>query len=87
MAKTRDVLDQVADEAAAELAAVRPSDDPVGAAIAAAALAARRAAEEVSVRDRMIRIARNEGATLRALAAATGLSHQTIANISKARSE
>ena len=34
-----------------------------------------------SDRDRVIRIAKREGATLRALAEATGLSRQTIANI------
>ncbi len=38
-------------------------------------------AQEISDRDRVIRIARREGATLRALAEATGLSRQTIANI------
>lgn len=81
MAKTADALDGVADNALNELAAVRPTDDAVGAAIAAAALLARRAAGELSDRDRVIRIARREGATLRALAAATGLSRQTIANI------
>jgi lambda repressor-like predicted transcriptional regulator len=40
-----------------------------------------RAVQEVSDRDRVIRIAKQEGATLRVLAEATGLSRQTIANI------
>lgn len=81
MTKTVDALDRLADAALADLAAVRPSADAVGAAVAAAALLAERAASEVSDRDRVIRIAKREGATLRALAEATGLSRQTIANI------
>ena len=81
MTKTVDALDRVADAALSELSAVRPSDDAVGAAVAAAALLAERAAQESSDRDRVIRIAKREGATLRALADATGLSRQTIANI------
>jgi hypothetical protein len=81
MTKTAHALDQLADAALSELSAVRPSDDAVGAAVAAAALLAERAAQEVSDRDRVIRIARREGATLRTLAEATGLSRQTIANI------
>ncbi|CAN5137750.1 hypothetical protein BH18ACT4_BH18ACT4_05830 [soil metagenome] len=81
MTKTVTALDRVADAAVAELGAVRPSDDAVGAAIAAAALLAERAAHEISDRDRVIRIAKQEGATLRALAEATRLSRQTIANI------
>jgi hypothetical protein len=81
MTKTATAHDRIADAALAELTAVRPSDDAVGAAIAAAALLAERAAQEASDRDRVIRIAKREGATLRALAEATGLSRQTIANI------
>jgi hypothetical protein len=81
MTKTVDALDRIADAALSELSAARPSDDAVGAAVAAAALLAERAAHEVSDRDRVIRIAKREGATLRALAEATGLSRQTIANI------
>jgi len=81
MTKTTDALDRVAEEALAELTKARPSDDAVGAAIAAAALLSRRASEELSDRDRVIRIARREGATLRALAEATGLSKGTIATI------
>ena len=81
MTKTVDALDRLADAALAELSAARGSDDPVGAAVAAAALLAERAAQETSDRDRVIRIARREGATLRRLAEATGLSRQTIANI------
>lgn len=81
MTKTVDALDRLADAALAELAAVRPSADAVGAAVATAALLADRAASEISDRDRVIRIAKREGATLRALADATGLSRQTIANI------
>ena len=65
---------------------VRAWPDAVGAAIAAAALLAERAAQEMSDRDRVIRIAKREGATLRALAEATGLSRQTIANICAAGS-
>ncbi len=81
MTRTATARDRVADAAMAELEAVRPSDDAVGAAIAAAGLLAERAADEISDRDRVIRIAKREGATLRALAEATGLSRQTIANI------
>ena len=80
MTKTA-ALDRIADAALAELTAARRSDDAVGAAVAAAALIAERAAQEISDRDRVIRIAKAEGATLRALAEATGLSRQTIANI------
>jgi len=79
--KTATAHDRIADAALAELAAVRPSNDAIGAAIAAAALLAERAAQEITDRDRVIRIAKREGATLRALAEATGLSRQTIANI------
>lgn len=85
MTNTATALDRLADAAVAELSAARPSDDAVGAAIAAAALLADRAAQEISDRDRVIRIAKREGATLRALAEATGLSRQTIANICAAR--
>lgn len=81
MTKTATAHDRIADAALAALATVRPSDDAVGAAVAAAALLAERAAQEISDRDRVIRIAKREGATLRALAEATGLSRQTIANI------
>lgn len=81
MTETAHALDRVAEAARAELAATRPSDDSVGAAVAVAALLARRAVEEMTDRDRVIRIARREGATLRVLADATGLSRQTIANI------
>jgi len=81
MTKNVDALDRIASAALAELSAARPSDDAVGAAVAAAALLARRAAEEAADRDRVIRIAKREGATLRSLAGATGLSRQTIANI------
>lgn len=81
MTKTATAHDRIADAALAELTAVRPSDDAVGAAVAAAALIAERAAREISDRDRVIRIAKREGATLRALAEATNLSRQTIANI------
>ena len=84
MTKTATAHDRIADAALAELTPVRPSDDAVGAAIAAAALLAERAAQEISDRDRVIRIAKREGATLRALAEATGLSRQTIANICSA---
>ena len=85
MTKTVDALGRIADAALAELSAVRPSDDAVGAAVAAAALLAERATQEISDRDRVIRIAKREGATLRTLAEATGLSRQTIANICAAR--
>src|SRR5207244_8821744 len=81
MTKTAHAFDQLADAAFSELSAVRPSDDAVGAAVAAAALLAKRAAQETTDRDRVIRIAKREGATLRTLAEATGLSRQTIANI------
>ena len=86
MTKTATAHDRIADAALAELAAVRPSGDAVGAAVAAAALLAERAANEISDRDRVIRIAKRQGATLRALADATGLSRQTIANICAAGS-
>jgi len=81
MTKTVDALYRIADAALSELSAARPSDDAAGAAVAAAALLAHRAAQEISDRDRVIRIAKREGATFRALADATGLSRQTIANI------
>lgn len=81
MTDTTDALSSLADVALAELGSVRPSDDALGAAVAAAALVARRAAEELTDRDRVIRIARRQGATLRALAEATGLSRGTIASI------
>ncbi len=84
--KTVDALDRLADAALAELISTRRSEDAVGAAVAAAALLAQRAAHEISDRDRVIRIAKREGATLRALADATGLSRQTIANICAASS-
>ncbi len=83
MANTIDDLALLGDSVLAELSATRPTPDAAGAATAAAALAARRAAEELAARDRIVRIARGEGATLRALAEATGLSRQTIANICK----
>jgi hypothetical protein len=83
MTNTIDALDKLGDAVLAELTAARPGSDPVGAATAAAALAARRAADELATRDRIVRIARHEGATLRALAEATGLSPQTISNICK----
>jgi hypothetical protein len=81
MTRTTSAYGRIADAALAELTATRSSDDAAGAAVAAAALLAERAAQEVSDRDRVIRIAKREGATLRALAEATGLSRQTIANI------
>lgn len=84
MTRTADSLDHLADVALAELAATRGSDDAVGAAVAAAGLLSRRAAEELGARDRVIRIARREGATLRQLADATTLSRQTVANICRA---
>ena len=84
MPRTTEARDHLADEAVRELTAARPTDDAVGAAIAAAALLSRSAADEQSERDRVIRIARREGATLRTLADATGLSRQTIANICRA---
>ena len=86
MTRTATARSRVADAALAELTAARPSDDAIGAAVAAAALLAERAVHEVSDRDRVIRIAKREGATLRALAEATGLSRQTIANICAAGS-
>ena len=86
MTRTAAAHDRIADAALAELTTARSSDDAVGAAIAAVALLAERAAQEISDRDRVIRIAKREGATLRALADATGLSRQTIANICAATS-
>ena len=86
MMKTATAHDRIADAALAELTAARPSDDAIGAAVAAAGLLAERATQEISDRDRVIRIAKREGATLRALAEATGLSRQTIANICAAGS-
>lgn len=84
MTKTTDALDQLGDAVLDELSATRRADGPVGAAVAAAALISRSAADELEARDRVIRIARGEGATLRELADATGLSHQTISNICRA---
>lgn len=86
MTKSASALDRIADAALSELTSARPTDDAIGAAVAAAALISERAAQEVSDRDRVIRIAKREGATLRALAEATGLSRQTIANICTAGS-
>lgn len=86
MTTTATAHDRLADAALAELTAARSSDDAVGAAVAAAALIAERAEREISDRDRVIRIAKREGASLRALAEATGLSRQTIANICAAGS-
>ena len=83
MTKTINDLDLLGESVLAELSDVRTTADAVGAATAAAALASRRAAEELVARDRIVRIARHEGATLRSLAEATGLSRQTIANICK----
>ena len=73
-------VDELGQAVLRELAA-RSGTDRVSAAITAASLVAQRAAEEIAARDRIIRIARREGAALRSLAAATGLSSQTIANI------
>lgn len=84
MTKIATVHDRIADIAFAELSAARPSDDAIGAAIAAAALLSERATKEISDRNRVIRIAKREGATLRALAESTGLSRQTIADICSA---
>ncbi len=67
--------------ALAELDAVRTDLDGRGAALAAVALQSDLAAREVDLRNRLIRLARREGASLRALASATGLSHQTVANL------
>ena len=83
MTKTIDDPDLLGESVLAELSDARTTADAVGAATAAAALASRRAAEELVARDRIVRIARHEGATLRSLAEATGLSRQTIANICK----
>src|SRR4051794_28240736 len=85
MTKATIARNRLADAALAEFVAARPSDDAVGAVVAAAALLAERAAQEISDRDRVIRIAKREGATLRALAEATGLSRQTIADICRRR--
>ena len=74
-------LEELAGQALTELGERRSSADAVGAALASASLLAERAADELAARDRVIRIARREGASLRALADATGLSRQTIANI------
>jgi hypothetical protein len=81
MTRTAEGLDHIADLALADLAESRPSDDAIGAAVAAAGLLSRRLAKDLVDRDRIIRIARREGATLRQLADATGLSRQTIANL------
>ena len=86
MTKTASAPDRIADAALAELSPARSSEDAVGAAVAAAALLAERAAQEISDRNRVIRIAKREGATLRALAEATGLSRLSIANICAAGS-
>lgn len=42
---------------------------------------ARKAREAIARRDSLIRQMRAEGATLRAIAQAAGLNHQTVANI------
>jgi hypothetical protein len=79
-----EAFDQLGDAIVEQLAATRSSNDRMGAAVAAAALVARQAADELHERDRIIRIARSEGASLRTLGEATGLSPQTIANICRA---
>jgi hypothetical protein len=80
-AASADELERLGDVLIEQLGATRATGDRVGAAVAAAALAARHAADEAHQRDRTIRIARAEGAWLRMLGEATGLSPQTISNI------
>ena len=53
----------------------------VGAALAVVGLSAERAAKEAALRDDMIRVAHRSGASLRQLAAASGLDRKTVTAI------
>ncbi len=53
----------------------------VGAALAVVGLSAERAAKEVSIRNDMIRVAHDVGASIRQIADAAGLGRKTVAAI------
>ena len=53
----------------------------VGAALAVVGLSAERAAREAALRDDMIRVAHRAGASLRQLAAVSGLNRKTVTSI------
>ena len=56
-------------------------DHEVGAALAVVGLSAERADKEIAIRDDMIRTAHRAGASLRQIAAASGLGRKTITAI------
>lgn len=56
-------------------------DGEVGAALSVVGLSAERAAREVAIRDDMIRVAHQAGASLRQLAEVSGLNRKTVTAI------
>lgn len=67
----------------AALAKHRSADGEVGAALVVVGLSAERVAKEAAIRDDMIRVAHQSGASMRQLAEASGLNRKTIAAIVK----
>ncbi len=68
--------------AAAAMEKYRGGDDgEVGAALVVVGLSAERAAREVEIRDDMIRVAHDAGASLRRLAEVSGLGRKTVTAI------
>ena len=68
--------------AAAAMDKYRGDDDSeVGAALVVVGLSAARAAREAEIRDDMIRVAHNAGASLRQLADVSGLGRKTVTAI------
>jgi hypothetical protein len=61
-------------------------DGEVGAALVVVGLSAERAAKEATIRDDMIRVAHRAGASLRQLAAVSGLDRKTVTSIAGAAS-
>lgn len=61
----------------------RPSDDALGAALACVALHADRLNHEQAIRDSLIRIAHQEGASYRQIAQSAQLDQRTVAAIAK----
>jgi hypothetical protein len=67
------------DAAATAMAKYRIDEDAeVGAALAVVGLSAERAAKEARIRDDMIRVAHQAGASLRQLAEVSGLGRKTV---------
>lgn len=56
-------------------------DGEIGAALAVVGLSAERAAREISLRDDMIRVAHQTGASLRQIADVSGLNRKTVTTI------